>query len=56
MRRNNDKLFLFNTLLSPLHGDVMVAGKAFYPALLVVSPLHQNLFVNKWDTHDLGEK
>ena len=48
-----DKLFLFNTLLSPLHGNVMVSGKAFYPALVVVSPLHQNLFGNKWDTHDL---
>ena len=42
-----DKLFLFNTLLSPLHGNVMVSGKAFYPALVVVSPLHQNLFGNK---------
>src|SRR5262245_37212139 len=39
-----DKLFLFNALLSPLHGKVMVSGKAFYPALVVVSPLHQNLF------------
>ena len=48
-----DKLFLFNALLSPLHGNVMVSGKAFYPALVVVSPLYQNLFGNKWDTHDL---
>jgi hypothetical protein len=48
-----DKLFLFNALLSPFYGDVMVSGKAFYPALVVVSPLHQNLFGNKRDTHDL---
>src|SRR5215467_15470468 len=48
-----DKLFLFNALLSPLHGNVMVSGKAFYPALVVVSPLHQNLFGNQRDTHDL---
>lgn len=48
-----DKLFLFNALLSPLHGDVMVSGKAFYPALVVVSPLHQNLFGNKGNAHYL---
>lgn len=48
-----DKLFLFNALLSPLHGNVMVSGKGFYPALVVVSPLHQNLFGNERDTHNL---
>jgi hypothetical protein len=31
----------------------MVSGKAFHPALVVVSPLYQNLFGNKWDTHNL---
>ena len=31
-----DKLFLFNALLCPLHGNVMVSGKAFHPALVVV--------------------
>lgn len=51
-----DKLFLFNPLLCPLHGNVMVSGKAFYPVLIVVSPLHQNLFANKRDTHDLVKK
>jgi len=48
-----DKLFLFNALLSPLHGNAMVSGKAFHPALVAVSPLYQNLFANKWDTHNL---
>src|SRR4030095_6463302 len=46
------KLFLFNAPLRPLHGNVMVSGKAFAPALVVVSPLHQNLFGNQRNTHD----
>src|SRR5262245_56904858 len=51
-----DKLFLFNALLCPLHGKVMVSRKAFYPALVVVSPLQQNRYGNKRDTHDLMKK
>ena len=31
----------------------MVSGKALHPALVAVSPLYQNLFANKWDTHNL---
>jgi len=42
-----DKLFLFHPPLSPLHGNVMVSGKAFHPALVVVCPLLQHLFGNK---------
>src|SRR5215813_3840170 len=30
----------------------MVSGKAFDPALVVASPLHQNLFGNQRDAHD----
>lgn len=48
-----DKLFLFNPLLSPLDGNVMVSGKPFHPALVVVRPLSQHLFGNQRDTHDL---
>ena len=46
-----DKLFLFNALLSPLDGNVMVSGKAFHPSLVVVRPLSQHLFGNQRDTH-----
>ena len=48
-----DKLFLFNALLSPLHGKVMVSGKTFYPALVVMSSVRQNLLGNVRDTHHL---
>ena len=48
-----DKLFLFNALLSPLDGNVMVSGKAFHPALVVVRPLSQHLFGNKGNAHYL---
>ena len=48
-----DKLFLAHPLLSPLHGNVLVSGKAFHPALVVVRPLSQHLFGNQRDTHNL---
>ena len=41
-----DKLFLFNPLLCPLHGNVMISGKPFHPALVVMRPLSQHLFGN----------
>lgn len=46
-----DKLFLFNALLCPLDGNVMVSGKPFHPALVVVRPLSQHLFGNQRDAH-----
>src|SRR4030095_2655846 len=48
-----DKLFLFNSLLCPLEGNLMVSGKPFHPALVVLSPLLQHLFGNKGNAHDL---
>jgi hypothetical protein len=46
-----DKLFLFNPLLCPLDGNVMISGKPFHPALVVVSPLLQHIFGNKGNAH-----
>lgn len=46
-----DKLFLLNPLLGPLDGNVMVSGKPFHPALVVVRPLSQHLFGNQRDAH-----
>ncbi len=46
-----DKLFLFNPLLCPLDGNVLISSKPFHPALVVVRPLSQHLFGNQRDTH-----
>lgn len=46
-----DKLFLFNPLLCPLDGNVMISGKPFHPPLVVVRPLRQHLFGNQRDAH-----
>src|SRR6266851_884240 len=50
-------VFLFaHSLFGPLDGNSMVAGKGFYPVLVIVGALDENLFIHHRQAEDLTEE
>jgi hypothetical protein len=44
------------TLFGPLHGDLTFPGEGFYPAVVIVGALTQDLFADGLDLVDVTEE
>ena len=51
-----DIIFLADSFLGPLHGEFMLLGEGFHPAVVIIGSLSQDLLVNGLDLVEVAEE